>query len=145
MTTRNALKPSLIELVVLCALLAMTLRFGGAYPVATVVLAVAALVLVGTALLRRRYRLRKDGYLVGPEGRDSIRYDELADGNVRSLIISGEMLTGAPHVVYLPDPESWEKSMPAWAQCRRLEIIERVKKALGTKRYQFDEVRSGGA
>jgi hypothetical protein len=60
---------------------------------------------------------------------------------VRHLTIDGEMLTGAPHVVYLPDQEAWEKSMPAWARLRRDEIVQRIRQALGTKSYQFEELR----
>jgi len=41
--------------------------------------------------------------------------------------------------VYLPDRETWEKSMPSWAQSRRDEIVERVMQALGTKKYEFRE------
>ncbi len=101
-------------------------------------IALTAVAVVG-ALLRKRYRLRRAGYLVARRGRDQIRYEELADGTVRSLMIDGEMLVGAPFIVYLPDRKAWEKKMPAWARSRRDEIIERVRDGLGADRYQFEE------
>jgi hypothetical protein len=100
--------------------------------------ALTAAAVVG-AFLGRRQRLRSAGYLVARHGRDQIRYEELADGAVRSLMIDGEMLVGAPFVVYLPDREAWGKKMPPWARSRRDEIIERVREGLGTDRYQFEE------
>jgi hypothetical protein len=142
---KKVLALSLIELLILFALFKLGFEFWRAHSALAATLTLAVLALIGAALLRSRHQLHKEGYLVGPEGRDQIRYQELADGSVRSLTIDGEMLTGAPHVVYLPDSETWEKKMPPWAQPRRAEIVERVKKALGTKRYQFKEGHSRGA
>jgi hypothetical protein len=88
--------------------------------------------------VRRRYHLRSRGYWVVRQGRDAIEYQEMHDGKVERLIIGGEMLVGAPHVVYVPTAEEWQQTMPEWAQGRREEIIENVKGKLGTKNYEYD-------
>lgn len=130
---------SLTEIIVILAVvgtvwsaLRANLALAGAF------IALTAAAVVG-ALLRKSYRLRRAGYLVARRGTDQIRYEELVDGTVRSLTIDGEMLVGAPFVVYLPDREAWEKKIPAWAQSRRDEIIERVREGLGADQYQFEE------
>jgi len=141
MTVRRVTSLSLIEVLVLCAVLAIVGSLWIQHPTLAAILTLLIAAVIVAGLVRGRYQLRKAGYLVTSEGRDQIRYEEMAEGSVRHLIIDGEMLTGAPHVVYLPDREAWEKSMPAWARLRRDEIVERLRQALGTKRYQFEELR----
>ena len=88
--------------------------------------------------VRRYYSLRSRGFWVSREGLDAIEYQELQNGRVERLTIGGEMMVGAPHVVYVPTPEEWQGTMPDWAQGRREEIIETVKSRLGTKNYEYD-------
>jgi hypothetical protein len=88
--------------------------------------------------VRRYYSLRFRGFWVTREGRDAIEYQELHNGKVERLTIDGEMMVGAPHVVYVPTAEEWQRTMPGWAQGRREEIIENVKRKLGTKNYEYD-------
>ena len=88
--------------------------------------------------LRRYLRLRFRGFFVTREGRDNIVYEERRAGATQRLIIHGELMASGPHVVYVPDEEEWQKEMPDWAHGRRAEILETVKRALGTKNYEFD-------
>jgi hypothetical protein len=87
---------------------------------------------------RRSYWLRVRGFWVTREGRDAIEYQELHNGRVERLTLGGEMMVGAPHVVYVPTEEEWRQTMPEWAQGRRDEIIANVRRQLGTKRYEYD-------
>ena len=87
--------------------------------------------------VRRSYSLRKHGFWVTREGRDSIEYQELCDGSVRRLTIGGELRVKGPRVVYIPTEAEWQQWQPAWAQGRREEIVEKVRRALGTKNYEF--------
>jgi len=88
--------------------------------------------------VRRYYGLKIRGFWVRPEGRDAIEYQEIHEGKVQRLIIAGEMVVKAPHVVYIPTEAEWQESMPQWARGRRDEIIENVKRGLGTKNYEYD-------
>jgi len=87
--------------------------------------------------VRRLYWLRQHGFWVTRQGRDAIEYQELRDGRVERLTIGGEMMVGAPHLVYIPTEEEWRQTMPLWAHGRRDEIIANVKRKLGTKRYEY--------
>jgi hypothetical protein len=87
---------------------------------------------------RRSYWLRVRGFWVTREGRDAIEYQQLHNGRVERLTIGGEMMVGAPHVVYVPTEEEWRQTMPEWAQGRRDEIIANLRRKLGTKRYEYD-------
>jgi len=40
-------------------------------------------------------------------------------------------------VVYVPTEDEWQQEMPAWARGRREEIIENVRRDLGTKHYEY--------
>jgi hypothetical protein len=86
----------------------------------------------------RSYWLRARGFWVTREGRDAIEYQELHNGRVERLTIGGEMMIGAPHLIYVPTEEEWRRTMPEWAQERREEIVANVKSKLGTKRYEYD-------
>ena len=88
--------------------------------------------------LRRYYRLRFRGFFVTREGRDNIIYEERQAGQVQRLTIYGELMSNDPHVVYVPNEEEWENKMPEWAHGRRAEILENIKRALGTKNYEYD-------
>jgi len=86
----------------------------------------------------RYYRLLSRGFSVAREGRDNIVYEERRNGKNRRLIIYGELMVRAPHVVYVPTEEEWESKMPEWARDRRTEIIDNVKRGLGTKNYEYE-------
>ena len=88
--------------------------------------------------VRRFYWLRAYGFWVTQTGRDEIEYQELHDGSVDRITIFGERLVSAPHVVYVPSPEEWQQTMLSWARGRREEIIENMKRKLGTKKYEYD-------
>jgi hypothetical protein len=87
--------------------------------------------------LWRFYLFKTRGYYVTREGRDVIQYQELRDGKVHRLTIGGEMVVKGPHVVYVPTEAEWQQWMPSWAQGRREEIIEKVRRALGNKNYAY--------
>ncbi len=88
--------------------------------------------------VRRFYSLRSLGFWVAGSGRDAFEYQEPNDGRVERLTIGGEMIIGGPDVVYVPTEEEWNQRMPQWDRGRREEIIENVKRILGTKRYEYD-------
>lgn len=105
-----------------------------------VLLIVMLLVLLYPCLyqLRRYYRLQFRGFWVTREGRDSIVYEERREGTTQRLTIDGELMTyGHPFVIYVPDEEQWNKEMPEWALGRRVEILQNIKRALGTKNYEY--------
>jgi len=87
--------------------------------------------------LRRFYRLRTRGFWAFREGRDNITYEERRNSSIQRLTIYGEMMYRAPHVIYVPNEEEWERKMPEWAQGRRAEILENVQQVLGTKNYEY--------
>lgn len=87
--------------------------------------------------LWRYYQLKSRGYHITGKTRNEIEYQELNEGKLRRLTIYVETMVKAPDVVYLPTETEWEQHMPSWAQGRREEIVERVKRALGTKRYEY--------
>jgi len=87
--------------------------------------------------LWRFYQLKSRGYYVTREGRDDIEYQELRDGKIHRLTIAGEMVSKGPHVVYVPTEAEWQQWMPAWAQGRREEIVEKIRRALGNKKYEY--------
>ena len=87
--------------------------------------------------LWRYYRLKSRGYYVTREGRDAIEYQELSDGKVRRLAIGGEMVVKGPHVVYVPTEAEWQRWQPSWAQGRREEIVDNVRRSLGTENYEY--------
>jgi hypothetical protein len=87
--------------------------------------------------LWRYYRLYSRGFWLRRKGRDSIEYHERRRRTIRRLTIGGEMMATGPHVVYVPTDVEWDRTMPTWARGRRDEIIENVRCALGTKRYEF--------
>jgi hypothetical protein len=75
---------------------------------------------------------------VGHQGRDSMYYEELHEGEWRRLELDGEMLVGRPHhVIYLGSKEAW-KERPPWARDRRQEIIARIKSAFPVPDYEYD-------
>jgi len=100
------------------------------------------LAIVGWAAIRSfrdRALLRIRGYRVVRTGRDSICYQELVDGQLRKLIVDGELMARAPHALYIPSDSEWQATTPDWARDRKGEIVARVKEELGAKRYQFVE------
>ena len=88
--------------------------------------------------VRRWYWLKARGFWAAGAGRDAVEYQELRSGRVERLTIDGEMMIGARHVVYVPNEKEWRQTMPAWAQGRRMEIVDNVKRRLGTKHYEYD-------
>src|ERR1051326_8830593 len=73
--------------------------------------------------LWRYYRLYSRGYWAKRKGRDSIEYQERHDDRtIRRFEIEGEMMVGAPHAVYLPPEDEWNRTVPVWARGRRDEI-----------------------
>ncbi len=87
--------------------------------------------------IQRLYALKRRGFWARRLGRDPIEYQELHDGSMRRLLIAGEMIIGGPHVVYVPSITDWDQSVPEWARGRRDEIIEKVKRDLGTRSYEY--------
>ena len=89
-------------------------------------------------VVRRWYWLKARGFWATRLDRDAIEYQELRSGRVERLTIEGEMMIGAPHVIYVPTEKEWQQTMPDWAQGRRIEIIDKVKLRLGAKHYEYD-------
>ena len=87
--------------------------------------------------LWRYYRLYSRGFYVTRRGRDLIEYQERREGTICRLTLYREMMATPPNVVYVPAEDEWQRDMPAWARERRAEIVENVKRALGTKRNEF--------
>ncbi len=87
--------------------------------------------------LWRYYRLYSSGFYVTRKGRDLIEYQERRAGMICRLTLYREMMATPPNVVYVPTEDEWQCDMPVWARGRREEIIENVKRALGTKRNEF--------
>ena len=106
-------------------------------------LGLGAIVVLGFASFAwKRYRFWRLGYRASRWYRDEVRYEEIASDAKRFLTLDGQMLVGAPHLVYIPEAEAWEAKMPAWARGRRDQIISRIKAELGTVKYDY--VRSRG-
>jgi len=141
--SRPTFRLSLIEVLVLCAALAVAggflLRNPAQGAIAVALVAVVAI----SVVLRRRRRLHGVGYFASREGRDQIRYEERADGGVRALVIDGDV--GNPHLVYVPSPQIWDRTMPPWARSRRDEIVGRIKEQLGEAKYEFRELKATDA
>ena len=87
--------------------------------------------------LRRQYSLASRGFWVAGKGRDNIEYQERRNGKIERLTVYGERMAIGPHLVYVPDEESWQLEAPAWARNRRDEIVGRIKLMLGTRKYEY--------
>lgn len=96
------------------------------------------LILWPVSQARRYYGLRFRGFWVQRKGRDAIEYQELHDGRIDRLTIDGEMMAIGPHVVYIPSDAEWQQKMPGWARGRRAEIVEKVKRGLDARNYEYD-------
>jgi len=75
---------------------------------------------------------RKRGWRVGHQGRDSLFYDELIEGEWKRIIIDGEMQCSdenPQHVVWFPSADEWNK-LSSWAVGRREQILGRVRVGL---------------
>jgi hypothetical protein len=91
-------------------------------------------------VVRARLARRRLGYAVIPEGRDCIVYaEDDGGGGTRRFRLDGELLVGSRNVIHVPDQKAWPGVVPAWATDRRTEILRRIKFALGTVRYEFQE------
>lgn len=88
--------------------------------------------------LRRLYGLHFRGFWVHRKGRNDVEYEERDAGGVQRLTIRGELMAYGPSVLYVPTEEEWANEMPEWAQGRRAEILENVRRALGTKNYEYE-------
>jgi hypothetical protein len=99
-----------------------------------------AVALVAALAARRRWEFVSRGYDASRHFRDQVRYVERAPGGTdRELVLDGEMLVGAPHVIYVPSDSRWEADMPAWAKGRKREILARVLECLGRDGYSLEE------
>jgi hypothetical protein len=92
--------------------------------------------------VRSSWHLRKHGYRVRWFGRDSIYYEELEAGDVRRLMIYGELMARGPRHVYFPDPDDWQHRMPDWAKDRRGEILNRIRDEFGTKHFRYYDAKT---
>jgi len=82
-------------------------------------------------------KFRRLGFRVVRTGRDSYKYEELGEGEIRGLPISGEMRKGEPMVLWIPVDSKWDGLMPGWAIGRRDEIAARIRSELGSKRVEI--------
>jgi len=102
------------------------------------------LILLGYTLfkgyLRNKYTLRKRGYLVQHVGHH-VHYHELVDGTVRTLDLSGEITVRGPYLLYPPNSNEWDHTVPAWARGRRNEILERVRTFFGREHFELSDDR----
>ena len=87
--------------------------------------------------LWRYYRLYSRGFYVTRKGRDLIEYQERRDGTIQRLTLYREVMSTPPTVVYVPKEDEWQRDMPAWARGRRTEIVDNVRRGLGTKYYEL--------
>jgi hypothetical protein len=77
---------------------------------------------------------------VGHKGRDSMYYEEFADGEWRRFTVDGEMLMGrAHHVIYFTTTR-----FPDWAAGRRDQIIARIKSEFRQPDYEYYEQAEDG-
>lgn len=88
---------------------------------------------------RDRGRFRRLGFRVVRTGRDSYKYEELGDDEIRSLPIDGEMRIGAPSVLWIPVDSTWNRLVPPWAVGRRDEIVARIRSELSSKRVEIED------
>src|SRR6267143_3931481 len=91
---------------------------------------------------RRRRRFRRLGFRVVATGRDSYVYEEVVDGDIRSISIYGELRSGRPRIIWIPVAAKWDRVMPSWAVGRRDEIFARVRSELGARRLDVEYVDS---
>jgi hypothetical protein len=91
---------------------------------------------------RSAIRLHRQGYRARAWSRDDFYYEELFDGKIRRLVISGELMAKGPRVMYVPSHDEWQQKMPVWAKDRREEILNRIRVELGDKRVKYVETES---
>jgi hypothetical protein len=81
-------------------------------------------------------RFLQTGYRVRFEGSRILVYEEVSDQGMRQLKLIREALPTvrwqhAGWKVTLPSESTWNDRVPAWAQGRRSEIMERIVRAFG--------------
>jgi hypothetical protein len=111
--------------------------FFRSFPIVAVILYGSVIFYIVSSRVRSSWRLRKQGYRVRWYGRDSFYYEELEAGQIRSLMLYGELMAKGPRHVYFPDPEVWQQKMPDWASGRRDEILAKVRDELGTRHFRY--------
>jgi hypothetical protein len=87
--------------------------------------------------IRRLYWLKTKGYWAEPVYHRGVKYEEIINGVVDHLFISGDMGWDNPNTIEIPNDEQWQKTMPKWAKDRKVEIVERVKAYLGNMKTLY--------
>lgn len=89
------------------------------------------------ATLRKRELLRRQ-FFVGRRVGTHWVYEELHGGEIQSLEFPLEYAGRGEYDIHVPGERDWRKAMPAWAQDRRQEIIERLQTVFKLSQIHFD-------
>jgi hypothetical protein len=101
-------------------------------------------IFVGLALwiTVREARARRLGFRVVSTGRDSFKYEETADGEIRGIPIYGELMWRSPRIIWIRVAAKWDRVMPAWASGRREEIFTRIRAELDARQVEAQYVET---
>ncbi len=115
----------------------LSYRFFRSFPIIAGILYGGIIFYIILSRVRSSWHLRRQGYRVRWYGRDSFYYEEIEAGQIRRLMICGELMARGPRHVYFPDPDDWQRKMPDWAKDRRDEILNRISDELGSKHFRY--------
>jgi len=112
---------------------ALTYLFFQHLPVVASITYGTLIIYFGGRLILSALRLRRCGYRFRAAGRERFLYEEMANGEVRRLVIYGAFMPKGKFAIYWPAPEAWRQQMPDWAKDRRNEIFDRIRSELGRR------------
>jgi hypothetical protein len=92
------------------------------------------------ARLIRWRDLRRKGYFGGRQVKGAWVYEERHGAHVRSLTLKMGMTEPGHYELFLPSEPVWRTSVPAWAQDRQQEIVQRI-----AERLKSSDIHSGDA
>lgn len=104
--------------------------------------------LIAFLVLKERFirwrDLRRKGYFGGRQVKGVWVYEERHGAHVRSLTLKMENTEPGHYELFLPSESVWRTSVPAWAQDRQREIVERIAERLDSSDiHASDAPRSG--
>jgi len=118
---------------------AMTYLFFQKFPLVASILYGSLILYIVARQIRSVLRLRRQGYRFRGAGRERFLYEELADGEIRHLVVYGTFMPKGKMGIYWPTREVWQQQAPDWAKNRRDEIFDRIRKELGNRFSQCIE------
>ena len=101
-------------------------------------LAVGIVFFIAGVVIKRQLLFKQRGWEILPVGRDQIKYVEQG---TKGIVFYAELMGRGPvnRVIYVPNAEVWNISVPDWARGRRGEILARMKTVLPESKNEYQD------